>query len=123
VYNSDLVGDKGWPGQRPYLYGLDRDMGSANPINLSIEHGDALGMVVKMYEAARVGPNFPLAVLRDRDTCLSCGYKKVCYGEKSSTLISAAVDQLVRENKRERNFLTGYRRDSHPTFEVGNESS
>ena len=123
VYNSDLVDDKGWPGQRPYLYSLDRDMGSANPINLSIEHGDALGMVVKLYEGARVGPNFPLALLRDSDTCLSCGYKKVCYGEKGSILMSAAVDQLVRENKRERNLLIGYRRDLHPSFEAGNEQS
>ena len=123
VYNSDLVDDKGWPGQRPYLYSLDRDTGTANPINLSIEHEDVLGMAVKMYEAARIGPNFPLAVLRDRDVCLACGYKKVCYGEKSSTLMSAAVDQLVRENKRERSFLTGYRRDSQPSFEAGNEQS
>lgn len=123
VYNSDLVDDKGWPGQRPHLYSLDRDLGSASPINLSVEHGDALGMVVKMYEAARVGPNFPLAALRDRDICLSCGYKKVCYGERGNTLISAAVDQLIRENKRERDFLTGYRRDSHSSFEAENDRS
>lgn len=112
VYNSDLVDDKGWPGQRPYVYSLDRDMGTADHINLSVEHHDALGMVLKMYEAARVGPNFPLAVLRDRDACFSCGYKKVCYGEKGTTVMSAVVDQLVRENKRERSFLTGYRRNS-----------
>jgi hypothetical protein len=62
VYNSDLVGDQGWPGQRPYLFSLDRDMGTADHINLAAEHDDVLGMVVRMYEAARVGPNFPLAV-------------------------------------------------------------
>lgn len=123
VYNSDLVGDKGWPGQRPYVYSLDRDIGTADHINLSLDHSDVLSMVVKMYEAARVGPNFPLAVLQNRDVCLSCGYKKACYGDKGNTLMSAAVDQLIRENKRERNFLTGYRRDSQPSFEAGNEQS
>ena len=121
VYNSDLVDDKGWPGQRPYLYSLDRELGSASPINLSIDHKDVLSMVVKMYEAARVGPNFPLAILQDRDICLSCGYKKACYGEKGNILMSAAVDQMIRENKRERDFLTGYRRDSHSNFEARNE--
>jgi len=123
VYNSDLVDDKGWPGQRPYVYSLDRDIGTADHINLSIDQSDVLSMVVKMYEAARVGPNFPLAVLRDRDACLSCGYKKACYGEKGTTVLPAAVDQLIRENKRERSFLTSYRRDSQQSFEAGNEQS
>ncbi|HEX2996256.1 MAG TPA: hypothetical protein VHP14_15630, partial [Anaerolineales bacterium] len=123
VYNSDLVGDKGWPGQRPYLYSLDREIGSASPINLPLEHNDALSMVMKMYEASRVGPNFPLAVLQDKDACFSCGYKKACYGEKGTTLMSAAVDQLIRENPRERNFLTGYRGNSEASFEAGNEQA
>ena len=123
VYNSDLVGDKGWPGQRPYLYSLDRDIGSASHINLSLEHNDVLSMVVRMYEAARVGPNFPLAVLRDKDVCFSCGYKKACYGEKGTTVMSAAVDQLIRENPRERNFLTGYRGNSEASSEAGNEKA
>ena len=92
-------------------------------INLSMEHSDALSIVIKMYEAARVGPNFPLAVLQDKDACLSCGYKKACYGEKGNVLMSAAVDQLIRENKRERDFLTGYRRDSQSSLEAGNEQT
>jgi hypothetical protein len=121
VYNSDLVGDKGWPGQRPHLYSLDRDFGTADHINLSIEQRDVLSMVVKMYEAARVGPNFPLAVLRDRNNCFSCGYKKVCYGEKGNVVMSASVAQLVRENPRERSFLTGYRRDSKSSAEKSSE--
>jgi hypothetical protein len=121
VYNSDLVGDQGWPGQRPYLFSLDRDMGTADHINLAAEHDDVLGMVVRMYEAARVGPNFPLAVLRDRNACLLCGYKKICYGEKSDVLMPAAVDQLIRENKRERSFLTGYRRDPKTSSEESYE--
>jgi hypothetical protein len=71
-----------------------------------------LNMVIKMYETARVGPNFPLAVLRDRNNCLSCGYKKVCYGEKGTTVLSAAVAQLIRENPRERRVMMGDRRDA-----------
>jgi hypothetical protein len=104
VYNSDLVGDKGWPGQRPYLYSLDRDFGTADHINLSMDQKDVISMVIKMYEAARVGPNFPMTVLRDRNDCLSCGYKKVCYGEKGTVMLSAAVAQLIHESPRERSF-------------------
>lgn len=121
VYNSDLVSDKGWPGQRPYLFSLDRDFGTADHINLSMEQKDVLSMTVRMYEAARVGPNFPLANLRDRNDCLSCGFKKVCYGEKGTMMLSAAVAQLIRENPRERSFLTGYRREPKSSFEASNE--
>ena len=117
VYNSDLVGDKGWPGQRPYLYSLDRDFGTADHIHLSMEQKDVLNMVIKMYETARVGPNFPLAVLRDRNNCLSCGYKKACYGDKGTMVLSAAVAQLIQENPRERSVMTGYRRDSNTASE------
>jgi hypothetical protein len=121
VYNSDLVGDKGWPGQRPYLYSLDREFGSADHINLSIEQKDVLSMVVKMYKAARIDPNFPLAVLRDRNSCFSCGYEKVCYGEKGNVVMSASVAQLVGDNPRERSFLTGYRRDPKSSTEMSSE--
>ena len=121
VYNSDLVGDKGWPGQRPYLFSLDREIGSANHINLAHEHRDVLSTVVKMYEAARVGPNFPLASFRDKDICISCGYKKACYGDQGNTFLSAAMHQLINENKRERSFLIGYRRDAQSFGEASDE--
>jgi hypothetical protein len=121
VYNSDLVGDKGWPGQRPYLYGIDREIGSADHINLAHEHRDALSMVLKMYEAARVGPNFPLTALKDKDICLSCGYKKACYGNNGNIFLSSVVNQMICENERERAFLTGYRRNPQPSFESRNE--
>ena len=123
VYNSDLVGDKGWPGQRPYLFSLDRDVGSAHHMNLDMEHTDVLSMVLKMYESARVGPNYPLAFLRDRDICFSCGYKKACYGNKGNTFMSAAVHQMIQENERERNFLTGYRRKSQASSGAWNEDA
>lgn len=98
VYNADPAGDQGWPGQRPYLFGLDRDLGTANPIHLALEHKDVLPMVLKMDEAARRGPNFPLAALRDRDNCLSCGYKKACYGEKGKVVMPAVVEQFLHED-------------------------
>jgi hypothetical protein len=97
VYNSEPDGNKGWPGQRPYLFGLDRDRGTADPIHLALEHNDVLRMVLKMDEAARRGPNFPLAALRDRDKCLSCGYRKACYGEKGKLVMSDVVEQFLQE--------------------------
>ena len=109
VYNSDLVGDMCWPGQRPYVFGLDRELGAAQRINLSVEQKDALSMVIPMYETACVGPNFPLSVLRNRDACLSCGYRKVCCGNKGNMLLSAVVQQLIHENQIDRSFLRGYR--------------
>jgi hypothetical protein len=123
VYNSDLVGDKGWPGQRPYLFSLDRDTGSANHINLAHAHSDVLSTVLKMYEAARVGPNFPLASFRDKDTCISCGYKKACYGDDRNIFLPAAMHQLIHENKRERDFLTGYRRKPESSVKSTYEQS
>ncbi|MGE5375041.1 MAG: hypothetical protein ACM3XO_08275 [Bacteroidota bacterium] len=101
VNNSDLVGNKGWPGQRPYLFGLDRNLGTAEHINLSVEQKDILSMIVPMYETARTGSNFPLSVLRNREACLSCGYRKMCFGDKGNVLLSAVIQQLIHGNKRE----------------------
>jgi hypothetical protein len=99
VYNANLVGEKGWPGQRPNVFGLDRELGTAEHINLSVEPKDALSMVIPMYETALMGPNFPLSLLRNGDACLMCGYRKVCRGDKGNTLLSAVVKQLIHENK------------------------
>jgi hypothetical protein len=107
VYNSDLVGNQGWPGQRPYVFGLDRELGTAQPINLSLEQKDALSMIIPMYETARIGPNFPLSALTNRNACLSCGYNKVCRGDKGNMLLSAVVQQLIGQNKKEQGFVTG----------------
>jgi hypothetical protein len=75
-------------------------------------------MVIPMYETARVGPNFPLSVLRNRDACLSCGYRKVCYGNKGNTLLSAVVQRLIHKNERDRSFLTPDRMNTQ-SFQEG----
>jgi len=111
VANSGLAGDKSWSSQRPYVFGIDRDLGTAEPINLSIEQKDVLSMVMPMYETVCLGPNFPLSALRDRGACPSCGYRKVCYGTKGTMLLSAEVQQLIHEKKRGPSFLTGYHRN------------
>jgi hypothetical protein len=100
VYNSSLSGANDGLCQRPYLFGLDRELGTAEHINLSVEQKDTLSMVVPMHETALMGPNFPLPVLRNSDACLSCGYRKVCCGEKGRTLLPAVVQQLIRHNQR-----------------------
>ena len=125
VHNSDLAGDKPWPdGQRPYLYALDRVSGETEYMNLAVDHEYALNMVMPMYRAARVGPNLPLAALRDRDNCLSCGYRKICFGEKSNNLLVASLNQLLHESKREREFLTGFVGAGQPKFEeIANDES
>jgi hypothetical protein len=101
VDNSDLVGNNGWPGKRPYVFGLDRNLGTAEHINLSVEQKDILSMIIPMYETARIGSNFPLSVLRNREACLSCGYRKMCFGDKGNVLLSAVIQQLIHGNKRE----------------------
>ncbi len=125
VHNSDLAGDKPWPdGQRPYLYALDRVSGETEYMNLAVDHEYALNMVMPMYRAARVGPNLPLAALRDRDNCLSCGYRKICFGEKSNNLLVASLNQLLHESKREREFLTGFVGTDQGEFEdIANEET
>ena len=125
VHNSDLVGDKPWPGgQRPYLYALDRVSGETEYMNLVVDHEYALNMVMPMYRAARIGPNLPLAALQDRGNCLSCGYRKICCGEKGNTLLVASLNQLLHESKRERQFLTGFVGAGQGEFEeVGNDET
>lgn len=109
VNNCDLAGDKGWPDdQRPYVYALDRLTGETEYMNLAVDHEYALRMVMPMYRAARIGPNLPLAALHHRAHCLGCGYRKICFGEKSNQLLVASLNQLLHESKREREFLTGF---------------
>ena len=102
VNNSDLVKGKICPGSRTYIFGLDRELGTAEQISLPLEQRDALAMIIPMYEAACKGPNFPLSILRDRDDCHFCGYRTVCCGEKGNELSSAVIQQLIHENKKER---------------------
>ena len=125
VHNSDLVGDKPWPGgQRPYLYALDRVSGETEYMNLAMDLEYALKMVMPIYRAARIGPNFPMAALHDRDHCLACGYRKICFGEKNNSLLVASLNQLLHESKREREFLTGFVGADQTEFEeVANEEA
>jgi len=101
VNNSYLVAEKICPGRRTHIFGLDRELGTAEHISLSLEQRDALSMIMPMDEEACKGPNFPLSILRDYDTCYFCGYRKVCRGERGNKLSSAVVQQLIHENKRE----------------------
>ena len=108
VNNSDLVGDKPWPdGKRPFVYALDQVTGEADYMNPTIDLECVLDTVMPMYRAARIGPNLPLAALRDHHRCLSCGYRKLCFGDKSNTMRAASLNQLLHEDKRERLYLTG----------------
>jgi len=102
VNNSEFVGENRCPGRRTYIFGLDRELGTAERTSLSVAQSDALSMIIPMYEAACKGPNFPLSILRDRDACLACGYRKACCGEKGNVLLSDVLQQLSHVNKRER---------------------
>lgn len=110
IYNADLSGDKPWPGgQRPFLYALDRKTGEAEPMNLGLSYEYELGMVMHMYRAARVGPNFPTGLQRGGEACFTCGYRKMCYGEKiRGDMQPSSLAQLLQVNKREREFLMGF---------------
>jgi hypothetical protein len=102
VSNSYPVGEKTCPSRTTHIFGLDRELGTAEPISLPLQQRDALSMILPMYEAACKGPNFPLSMLRDRNTCHFCGYRKACCGEKGYKLSPAVVQQLIYENIRER---------------------
>jgi len=105
VHNSSLVGGKPWASGRPFVYALNNH-GKANFIDLSIDHELVLSMVSRMYQAAVVGPNFPLAILNGDigEKCASCGFKKVCLGS-SGTMESSVVSRFMDENERERAYL------------------
>ena len=123
INNSDLVGDKpGQDGQRPYLYALDQVSGEADDMNLAIDHESALKMVIPMYQTARIGPDFPLGALQGHDKCRSCGYSRICFGEKNHDLLVPSLNQLLHDDKRERLYLTNFVRADQPEVdEFGNE--
>ncbi len=125
VNNSDLVGDKPWPdGKRPFVYALDQVTGEADYMNPTIDLECVLDTAMPMYRAARIGPNLPLAALRDHHRCLSCGYRKMCFGDKSNTMHAASLNQLLHENKRERLYLTGIvEADQGEIEEITNEAT
>jgi hypothetical protein len=125
VNNSDLVGDKPWPdGKRPYLYALDQVTGEAEYMNPAVDQECALDTVMPMYRAARIGPNLPLAALRDHHRCLSCGYRKMCCGEKGNKVLMTSMNQLLHEDKLERLYLTGsVGTDQGETAETTNEET
>jgi len=60
-----------------------------------------------MYRLARIGPNVSPAAFREYHRCLSCGYRKMCYGERGNTIPEATAVRLLQEDKRERLHLTG----------------
>lgn len=108
VNNSDLVGDKPWPDdRRPFLYALDQISGETEYINPPVGQKLALDSVMPAYRLARIGPNLPLAGLRDHQRCPSCGYRKMCFGEKGKTMRDENSQRLYQEDKRERLYLTG----------------
>lgn len=108
VNNSDLVGEKPWPDdKRPFLYALDQGTGEADYMNPRVTEKHALGSVMPMYRLARIGPNVSPAAFREYHRCLSCGYRKMCYGERGNTIPEATAVRLLQEDKRERLHLTG----------------
>ena len=118
VSNSDLVGDKPWPdGRRPYLFALDQVTGEVEYMSPIVEHEDVLRTVMPMYRAARIGPNLPLPAMQGNDKCLSCGYRRMCFGDKGNTIHPASLNQLLHENKRERLYLTGTVETDQDEFE------
>lgn len=108
VNNSDLVGDKPWPDdKRPFVYALNWVTGEAEYMNLKVTERHALGSVMPLYRQARMGPNLLPNAFRDHQRCLSCGYRKMCFGEKGNVIPEAISSRLLQEDKRERLHLTG----------------
>jgi hypothetical protein len=112
VQNSDCVGDKPWPHHgKPMVFGLDRDMGYADAISVNVEQ--ALKLVPRWYEEARVGRSRPIG-LDDTEHCRFCGYKALCYGKageshrvpRNQEILDAALEQLTNGAVRERQFST-----------------
>jgi len=108
VDNSEPAGDKPWPDdKRPFVYALDRVTGEAEYINLKVTDKHALGSVIPMYRQARMGPNLLPAAFREHQRCLSCGYRKMCFGEKGKVIAEAISSRLLQEDNLERLHLTG----------------
>jgi hypothetical protein len=118
VQNSDRVGDKPWPHQgKPMVFGLDRDMGYADAISVNVQQ--ALKLVPRWHEEARVGRNRPIG-LDDTEHCRFCGYRNLCYGKvgelqivpRNQEILDDALEQLTNGTVRERLFSTRRRAGS-----------
>ena len=124
VQNSDRIGEKPWPHHgKPMVFGLDRDMGYADAISVNVQQ--ALKLVPRWHEEARVGRNRPVG-LDDTELCRFCGYKTLCYGKigelqivpRNQVILDDALEQLTNETVRERQFST---RNRTPAVETSHD--
>lgn len=114
VNNSASADGNGWPdGKHPYLFALDRVTGEAEKINLAVRQESAISAVSSIYRTARIGPNLPLGAFQNYYRCLSCGYGKICFGDRDNgNNYSAILEQLLLTNEREGFLLSRFQEEN-----------
>ncbi len=113
VNNSGLADGNGWPdGNPPHLFALDRVTGGSEEMNQVKRQEKAISAVSSIYRAARIGHSLPLGAFQNYYQCLSCGYGKICFGDRhNGTNYSAVLEQLFLADEHERSFLSRSREE------------